>query len=398
MLRFAKAKFGRFLLASLGACAALAVVLCDVQAQTTFYRAPEPEIAGQPGTIIREELMFGAPAGAITHRVLYRSTDPDDRPIAVSGVVIVPPGKAPAGGWPIVAWAHPTTGIVPRCAPSLAIFLFQQIAGSRQLIERGYAIAATDYPGLGTPGPHPYLVGVSEARAVIDAVRAARSLPDANISDRYAVWGHSQGGQAALYTGIISQTYAPELKLLGVAAAAPATDLRTLMTDDMNTSGGKNLTAMTLWSWARFYNAPFDKLVTPAAVPVIDALAQECIEGIFDIFMRDRTSRPLLQSFLAVTDPASVEPWRSLLARNTPGTLPREIPVFLAQGSTDALVRPEVTKAYMEQLCQAGSSVRMLQLLDVGHGFAGRDAADAAIEWISDRFGDKPAPSDCISK
>jgi hypothetical protein len=88
----------------------------------------------------------------------------------VSGIVIVPPGPPPAGGWPIVAWAHPTTGVVPHCAPSLALFVFQQIAGSRKLLENGYAIAATDYPGLGTPGPHPYLVGESEARAVIDSV------------------------------------------------------------------------------------------------------------------------------------------------------------------------------------------------------------------------------------
>ena len=133
------------------------------RAQTAFYQASEAEIAGAPGTVIRQEPMVGAPAGASAYRVLYRSTTPDGQPIAVSGVIIIPQGTAPPGGWPIVAWAHPTTGIVPHCAPSLALFIFQQIAGSRQLLERGYAIAATDYPGLGTPGPHPYLVGASEA-------------------------------------------------------------------------------------------------------------------------------------------------------------------------------------------------------------------------------------------
>ena len=235
-----------------------------------------------------------------------------------------------------MAWAHPTTGIVPHCAPSLALFIFQQIAGSRQLLERGYAIAATDYPGLGTPGPHPYLVGASEARAVIDSVRAARSFPGMANSNRYAVWGHSQGGQASLFTGMISKSYAPELRLIGVAAAAPATDLATLMTDDRNTSGGRNLTAMTVWSWARVYGAPIDSVVAPEAMPTVDRLANECIESIFDIVMRDRTSRPLAQEFLTVADPATLQPWRSLLARNTPGTLPRTIPVFLAQGSTDA--------------------------------------------------------------
>src|SRR5579883_1638466 len=91
-------------------------------AQTRFYAASEQELAGRPGTIIRQERMAGAPLGAQAYRVLYRSTGLQDQPIAVSGVIIVPPGPAPAGGRAIVAWAHPTTGVVPHCAPSLANF------------------------------------------------------------------------------------------------------------------------------------------------------------------------------------------------------------------------------------------------------------------------------------
>ncbi|HJZ20126.1 MAG TPA: lipase, partial [Bradyrhizobium sp.] len=144
-----------------------------VNAQTAFYRAPSSEVAGSPGTLVRKEVIDGAPLGATTYRVLYRSTGLDDKPILVSGVVIVPPGDPPPGGRPIVAWAHPTSGIVPHCAPSLAIFLFEQIQGLRSFMRDGYVVAATDYPGLGTAGPHPYLVGTSEARAVIDSVRVA---------------------------------------------------------------------------------------------------------------------------------------------------------------------------------------------------------------------------------
>ena len=140
-------------------------------------RAAPQELVGPPGSLIRSEPMMFAPAGAQAYRVLYRSVGMQGEPIAVSGVIVVPPGPAPAGGRPIVAWAHPTTGVVPHCVPSLAIFVFQQMAGLRQLIEQGAVVAATDYPGLGTAGPHPYLVGDSEARAVIDLVRAARSLP-----------------------------------------------------------------------------------------------------------------------------------------------------------------------------------------------------------------------------
>ncbi len=99
----------------------------------------------------------------------------------------------------------------------------------------GYIVVATDYPGLGTDGIHPYLIGESEGRAVLDSVRAARDLPDSGASDRFAVWGHSQGGHAALYTGELAARYAPELKLVGVAAAAPATYLVELFDADQTT-------------------------------------------------------------------------------------------------------------------------------------------------------------------
>jgi len=366
-------------------------------AQTPFYQASESQVRGEPGTIIRSEPMMFAPAGAQAYRVLYRSTGLHGEPIAVSGVIVVPPGPAPAGGRPIVAWAHPTTGVVPHCAPSLAIFVFQQMAGLRQLIEQGAIVAATDYPGLGTAGPHPYLVGDSEARAVIDSVRAARNLAGAGAASEFAVWGHSQGGQASLYTGLIAKTYAPELHLVGVAAAAPATSLVMLMGDDFKTSGGKNLTAMTLWSWSRVFGAPIDEVVVPDAMPSVDRLADECIESIFDIMARRQTEKPLEQHFLSVPNIATVDPWRTIAARNTPGTLPPGIPLFLAQGTTDTIVRPDVTRAYMQRQCKAGGKVSIMWVPNVGHGFVARDSADAAVAWMMDRFNGRPAPSDCGS-
>jgi len=382
----------------------LAAVVClatlmfrasDAGAQTPFYRATPQELDGPPGSLIRSEPMAFAPAGAQAYRVLYRSVGMQGEPIAVSGVIVVPPGPAPAGGRPIVAWAHPTTGVVPHCAPSLAIFVFQQMAGLRRLIEQGAVVAATDYPGLGTAGPHPYLVGASEAQAVIDSVRAARTLPDVGDGNSFAVWGHSQGGQASLYTGLIANTYAPELRLVGVAAAAPATSLVTLMGDDFKSAGGKNLTAMTLWSWSRVYGAPIDHVVLPEAMPTIDRLSNECIESVFDILERRKTEKPLEQQFLSVPNIAAVQPWRSLAMRNSPGTLPPNIPLFLAQGTADNIVRPEVTRSYMQRQCTAGSKVSMMWVPGVGHGFIARDSADAAVAWMMDRFAGRPAPSDC---
>jgi acetyl esterase/lipase len=376
----------------IGLCLSLVGLgVAEGQAQSPFYRASPAEIAGPPGTLIRQEPMMRTLEGGAGYRVLYRSTGLHNEPIAVSGVVIVPP--RPAAGGPIVAWAHPTTGVAPRCAPSLALFIYQQIQGLREMMDRGYIIAATDYPGLGTPQTHPYLVGVSEARAVLDSVRVARALTGAQ--NRFAVWGHSQGGQAALFTGIYAKAYAPELDLVGVAAAAPATDLATLLGDDINSSGGRNLTSMTLWSWSRVFGAPMERVLDPAAVPVVDQLAGECIESIYDIMLRRRTSAPLEEKFLAVSNFYTVEPWRSLMASNSPGPLPPNIPLFLAQGGADELVRPEVTEAYMQRQCKAGGRVQMLLMPAANHGFIGRDSAASAVEWMTDRFAGFAAPSSC---
>jgi pimeloyl-ACP methyl ester carboxylesterase len=374
---------------------AFLLLAAGATAQSAFYDAPRIDARGKPGTLVRAQAMEGAPLNAAAYRVLYRSTSFDGKPILVSGVVIVPQGAPPPGGRPIVAWAHPTSGIVPRCAPSLALFFFQQVQGLRTMVRDGYVVAATDYPGLGTPGPHPYLVGLSEARAVIDSVRVARSLPGAGGGNRFIVWGHSQGGHAALFTGLIAKTYAPELTLLGVAAAAPASELAALMDDDLSTPAGKNITAMTLWSWQRVYDAPMDKVVDPRAMPAIDKLAKECIEGPWDISARNRTTLPLAQHFLTVAHPADIEPWRGLLAKNTPGPVPPDIPVFLAQGLDDQVIRPAVTRDYFDRLCTGGSKARLYLMPGVGHGGAAMKSALEAIDWMTGRFVGEPPPSDC---
>jgi acetyl esterase/lipase len=371
---------------------AILLALAASAALAPRSRAQEADFAGK---LIKAEAMPAAPEGARAYRILYWSTGLDGKPVEVSGAVIAPRGPPPPSGRPVIAWAHPTTGVVERCAPSLARVFFASIQGLRAMLDRGYVVAATDYPGLGTPEVHPYLVGSSEARAVLDSVRAARQIPDAGAQARLAVWGHSQGGQAALFTGLEAARYAPELKLVGVAAAAPATDLAALMTDDLGTGGGNNITAMTLWSWARVYGAPMEKVVAPQAESAIDRLTKLCIERWFDIFTRRGPTQALEKSFLRVKTLADQEPWRHLLDENSPGLLPADIPVFLAQGSADALVRPAVTEAYRARLCRNGNRVEFVLIPNVGHAFIARDVAEAAVAWMAGRFADEPAPTNC---
>jgi hypothetical protein len=138
-----------------------------------------------------------------------------------------------------------------------------------------------------------------------------------------------------------------------------------------------------------------DKVVDPRALPAIDQLAKECIEGPFDIRVRQRTEQPLEQYFLTTKHPSDVEPWHTLLAHNSPGTLPTEIPVFLAQGTDDAIIRPKVTQDYAAALCRAGSKVSTLLMPNIGHGRAAQASTEAMLDWTSARFAGKAASDNC---
>jgi hypothetical protein len=101
--------------------------------------------------------------------------------VAVSGSVAVPTGKPPKGGWPVITWAHGTTGVADVCAPSRDFAGTPNPTGETYIngdlsawLAAGYAVLRTDYQGLGTPGKHPYLIGKAEGRGVLDIVQAAR--------------------------------------------------------------------------------------------------------------------------------------------------------------------------------------------------------------------------------
>ena len=194
-----------------------------------FYSPPARLLAGTPGTVIWSRTIatpHALTSAARTTLVLYRSVLPNGKPTAVSGLVFTPRGHAPKHGWKLIDWAHGTTGIADICAPSRAAgtsYVYPQFNG---WLKAGYAIAQTDYQGLGTPGTHLYLIGHAEGRSVVDAALAARHLYP-SIGRRYVIAGHSQGGQSALFAAAESAHDAPGLAFAGVAAFAPASHLKT---------------------------------------------------------------------------------------------------------------------------------------------------------------------------
>jgi acetyl esterase/lipase len=221
---------------------------------------------------------------------------------------------------------------------------------------------------------------------VLDSVRAARDLPDAGASNRLAVWGHSQGGQASLYTGELAASYAPDLKLVGVAAAAPATYLVELFDADKTSSEGKELTAMTVLSWSRLESLPATTIVEPDAVPAFEKTARACIESLAEFEAINKDEHPLQIIQFLKANPSETEPWKGIMLHNTPGQAPAGAPVFLAQGTADTTVRPEITKQFGDHLCGQGARVDFVELPGVSHTFAAKDSAPAALAWMGERF------------
>jgi pimeloyl-ACP methyl ester carboxylesterase len=365
----------------------------------TFYELPDPLPTRSPGTLIRSERLLGAPDGAVAWRVLYHSTDLEGHDIGVSGIVMAPDRQAPAGGWPIVSWAHPTTGATGRCAPSEGLDPFALVAGSHELLRAGYVIAATDYSGMGADGPPSYLIGVTEGNNVLDAARAARHLRDANAGRDLLLWGHSQGGQAALFAAQQAPRYAPELRLRGVAAAAPAAELGQLLADHRDDASGVTIGSYAFDAIQKVYGPAdpqvrLDALLTPAGVSVVPKIAPRCL--LTDTKALHRIARPAVGNFFAV-DPATTPPWREILEQNTPGHQPIDVPILVTQGDADKLVLPPTTTDFVARLCRAGEHVTYHRYPRIDHGLVGERSVPLLIPWLDDALSGKSPATTCES-
>jgi alpha-beta hydrolase superfamily lysophospholipase len=367
-------------------------------APSAFYTPPAELPTGPPGTIIRQEDVAGLPADRQAWRVLSTSTAPDGSPIAVSGVVVAPTSEPPADGWPVVAWAHGTTGVASRCAPSLeagaGIHLVPELDA---LLAGGAVVAITDYPGLGTPGPHPYLVGESEGRAVLDSIHAARALLGSDTSATAAVFGHSQGGHSAVFADAIAGTYAPDIDLVGVAAMAPPTDLGELLELDSSEPAGIVVTALAVDSWSHWFpDADLDTIVHPVARPLVADVASECIET-------TEQSLPVIPDVLGLEatflsqDPAQAPGWSQHLADNSPQAVSTSVPLLVAQGLADTLVRPAITESFVQARCADGASIALHTYAGVGHFEVRTTSAPLVAGWLLDRVHGEPAPTGCTT-
>ncbi len=347
---------------------------------------------GPPGSIV-SSVPVAAPGAASAWRIRYVSTGLDGKRIEVTGVVIAP--NSSGKNKPVIGYAHGTLGIAERCAPSSRDPKFTYITGLQDMIAHGFVVAATDYPGMGTTGPHPYLVGVSEGRAVLDSVRAARRIAAAGASARFIPWGYSQGGHAALFAGQLAGTYAPELQMAGIAAGAPPTDLYETIKFHIDQNRNRLLAAYLLSAWSSVYHLHLEEVLDKRSISALRLAARSCLGTRLDAVFAALHNVNLGSKFLNERMHSNVA-WNRRFAENSPGIVSRA-PYFVAQGLTDTIVPPNDTNAYVKRACSNGNRVAYARFAGMGHIAADADAAKSAVAWISARFKGSPALSDCAS-
>jgi pimeloyl-ACP methyl ester carboxylesterase len=317
-----------------------------------FYTPPSKLPSGH-GTPIWQRKLTG-PAVLKSAKsntlLLYTSTGIEGKRVAVSGDVAVPKGKAPKGGWPVITWAHGTVGIADACAPSR---IGTQANYDSPLLNRwlkaGYAVVRTDYEGLGTPGPHPYLIGDSEGRSTLDMVKAARKL-DPRIGKNLLIAGHSQGGQAALFAASLVKKVAPELKLKGTVAFAPVSHLSqqsTLLTALTQPGGLAPLAAMILRG-VDIANPALNvqSYLSDPAKAVYPQIDERCLDA-----LGKADSFGSIAPADLVRQGADIAPITAALkADDDPDTLKISGPVLIEQGKADTTVLPNFTTALATSL------------------------------------------------
>lgn len=359
----------------------------DVEA---LYAAPDPVPDGEPGDLLRYQVVEPAPVeGATTYRIMYLSESVAGDPIVVTGLGVVPAVPAPDDGRPVLTIAHGTTGIADECAPSKEGSAELGIAAPA--VARGWALALTDYEGLGTPGRHPYLVGESEGRSTIDAARAVAELPAADTSPTTMIAGYSQGGHGALWADAVAAEWAPELDVVGTFAGAPASELPVILA--AATSPGVNGFALMIVAGiaAAYPEADPALVLTDEGLATLSAVDEGCVSDVFQA--AGAATGPLFKP-----GAGTVEPWATLAAENDAGRVTGDDPVLIIHSAQDETVPVSFSAVVADRLCAAGQPVERRVLEDGGgHGPAAVPAYSAALEWFDQILAGEAIPAPTCS-
>jgi predicted esterase len=313
------------------------------------------------------------------NRIVYRGVGYDGERRVVSGSVFVPVGSAPPGGWPVVSYAHGTTGLADHCAPSRVGLTRGERAHVARWLGAGYAVTVTDYEGLATAGPHPYFNGEAVADDVIDIVRAARNLHD-RVGRTWLVAGFSQGGHAALFTGLMAGRYAPELDFRGTIALAPPVHMPGLVRS-LTSAGDRPVSLLLpfLLAGVRTAHPDVDARVflTDTGRELVDLAANATLADMF------RAVRGLTNDDAGLTDVDRRPGIAPILEACRVPVTRMDRPVYVTAGTADDIVPVEVVSEFVADLRQTGADVRFDRHEDATHVDLLDTGLDEVITWAN---------------
>ncbi len=348
---------------------------------TKFYDTPHPLPTGLAGELIRTEStrQYSLPFELSAWRILYHSRTAKGEDVAVSAVVIVPDGKAPTGGWPVIAWAHDFRSAGRRCAPSLMKNL-----GVGPLLAMyanlGYAVVATDYAGLGADSGAPVVDTRSNALDVIYSVAAARAAVK-DIGAKWIAIGSFQGAMAAVGVAeseVRDPNYLGSIATSGLSDAADAYQRAALRSSNR---------MLVLASTVKAMNPAFQvgDVLSDKGTAAYQKVMGAC-GGESDPAFTNDMLRPGWESN---------SPVKEFLRANTPSQSVAHGPLLVISGETDSSIPVELTTKVVARMCKQGDRIVFLKYPNLdASGVMAASAADQ-ISWIKARFAGYAAPSNC---
>ena len=372
-----------------------------------FYRPPSQLPAGEPGDIISSrssrftlDPINKAPVpGVAAQQVVYRSTDALGQPMAVSGTVLVPTTPWGGGGSrPLVSYAVGTRGLGDDCAPSYTLTQGADYEGFfiKAALDKGWAVAISDYQGLGTPGLHTYMVGPAQGHAVLDMARAAQRLPGTGLSPATPVglMGYSQGGGGAGWAAELAGTYAPELKVKGSAVGGVPGDL----TATAEFLDGSLFVAFALMAAlgldAAYPELDLDGYLNPRGQELVASSQELCLVDV------DGFGTLIDVAFTGIDDYVTTNPldspaWQARLAGVRLGTAKPSAPVFQYHALVDEIVPFGQAANLRRTWCNRGANVTWTTL-PAEHALGLVEGAPLALTWLQARFAGIPTWGNCL--
>jgi hypothetical protein len=357
-----------------------------------FYLPPANLAAYQPGDVIwyRPAAVQAVGNVASAWTVLYRSTDAKGNPDAVSGTILTPTGTA-LGSVPILGIAPGTQGLGDTCAPSkqLVSGVEYETLSITPALSRGWAVALTDYEGLGTPGDHTYVVGRSEGHATLDVIRAAQRLHAVDglaTNGPVGLYGYSQGGGGSAWAGELAPTYAPELNLKGIAAGGVPADLIAVENGlDGYIGAGFGFMAAVGFN-AAYPELDLAKYLNDKGRSTLATAETSCVSEAFNFAFDHITD-------FTTTDPLTAPDWVAAFDANKLGTMPPRVPIFLYEGSNDEIVNFGQAHTLAKTYCAAGVAPVSWNVYAGEHVSTLVTGLHDAYSFLADRFAGRAATS-----